>query len=635
MESPVAPQNIEARNNFDVIESCAAYQATERASHQVIPGTRSSLPLKRETDLGEGCQYEEITSHIHVRNQINVMESAAAHLCSETAGVFPGGDTTVAPFKIDTDRGKESDSENVASHPDSGNVIDVTKRSALAAHHGTEASSNVVIPYDNNAAVPFGMDTHLGVERINYEKITSNVQVGNNIDVMESSTSAPYQNPEAASNGVISDGDIPAVPFSMNTDLGDLGEGRYFDEEIFECSYCDTFSSRCEDIEKHISEAHSDEIRAVRSDQGQDLNSSSVEGLPCGTNSSEEVANHTRSDLHIPECSAVEQSTEYAANQITVDDDSLTLPFNKDTDLGVKIKSGEDIFKCAHCDEVSKRREDIESHMSDEHLDKVGAFGSDRGLDLNSAPLESLRCRMSISEEVTSRTGDEIHMMRSSAADQGVQHATTQNQGFSGGNSSTFPSNKDTNLGVGSNSNEHVFKCAYCDVVSKQRNEIETHIYKEHFLNIDLWESRTLPTNNGTNLGTVSHSEEVTFKCAYCDTLSRSRKNIEIHISEKHSQDTRGARNNNDADVGGASNSAEVNYKCTYCDKVSNCREEIENHVSENHSGSHVSNNPNSSSLKCLSCGKVFSCQEDLTLHSSERYVLTFFLILVFGVMVF
>lgn len=604
MESPVAPQSIEARNNFDVMERCATYQATERASNQVIPGTTSSLPLKRETDLGEGSQYEAITSHILVRNKINVMESAAALLCSETAanGVFPGGDTTVVPFKIDTDRGKGSDSENVASHPDSGNVIDVTKRSALAAHHGTEASSNVVIPYDSNAAVPFGMDTHLGVERINYEKITSNVQVGNNIDMMESSTSAPYQNSEAVSNGVISDGDTPAVPFSVNTDLGDLGVGRYFEEEIFECSYCDTFSSRCEDIEKHISEAHSDEIRAVRSDQGQGLNSSSVESLPCGTNSSEVVTNHRGSDLHITECSAVEQSTEYAANQIIFDDSSPTCPLNKDTDLGVRIKSGENIKE-------------------------VGAFGSDRGLDLNSAPLESLRCRVSISEEVTSWTGDEIHMMKSSAAHQGIQHATTQAQSSSGGNtcSSTFPLNKDTDLGVGSNSKEHVFKCAHCDVVSKQCNEIETHIYKEHLQNIDLWESRALPTNNGANLGAVSHSDEVTFKCAYCDTLSRSRKDIAIHIREKHSQDTRGARNNNDADVGGVSNSAEVNFKCAYCDKVSNCREEIESHVGENHSGSQVSNNPNSSSLKCLSCGKVFSCQDDLTLHSSERYVFFFF----------
>ena len=616
MESPVAPQSIKARNNFHVMERCAAYQATERASNQAIPGTRSSLPLRRETDLGEGSQYEEITSHILVRNKMNVMESVAAHLCSETAsnGVFPGGDTTVVPFKIDTDRGKESDSENVASHPDSGNVIDVTKRSALAAHHDTEASSNGVIPYDSNAAVPFGMDTHLGVERINYEKITGNVQVGNNIDMMENSASAPHQNSEAASNGVISDGDTPAAPLSMNTDLGDLGEGRYFEEEIFECSYCDTFSSRCEDIEKHISEAHSDEIRAVRSDQGQDLNSSSVESLPCGTNSSEVVTNHTGSDLHITECSTVEQSTENAANQIIFDDNSLTLPLNKDSDLGVRFTSGEDIFECAHCDKVSKRTEDIESHMSDKHWDKVGAFGSDGGLDLNSAPLESLRCRMSISEEVTSRTGDEIHMMKSSPAHQGIQHATTQAQGFSGGDSFTFRLNKDTGLGVGSNSKGHVFKCAYCDVASKQRNEIETHIYKEHFQNIDLWESRTLPTNNGTNLGVVSHSDEVTFKCAYCDTLSRSRKDIEIHIGEKHSQDTRGV-----------SNSAEVNFKCAYCDKVSNCKEEIESHVGENHSGSHVSNNPNSSSLKCLSCGKVFSCQDDLTLHSSERYVLTFF----------
>ena len=121
--------------------------------------------MKRETDFVEGNQYEKLTSHndILLRNKINVMESAA-HLCTEATadGVFPSGATTTIPFKIDTDRGKGSDSENVASHPGSGNVTNVTKGPAWAAHHATEASSNAVIPCDNNAALPVSLDTHLG-----------------------------------------------------------------------------------------------------------------------------------------------------------------------------------------------------------------------------------------------------------------------------------------------------------------------------------------------------------------------------------------------------------------------------------------------------------------------------------------
>ena len=174
------------------------------------------------------------------------------------------------------------------------------------------------------------------------------------------------------------------------------------------------------------------------------------------------------------------------------DGNSSAVPLNKDTDLGAMNNSEEVIFDCAYCDIFSKRWNEIKIHIIEKHSDEVVAALSDRVVSHRNSSQSAISevasssalnlatnyGAMSNSEEVTNHTLNEINVIESSATHPSAEPLS--NNVISDGNMPAESFNKDTDLGAINNSEEVVFDCAYCDTVSKQWKEIEIHIIEKH-----------------------------------------------------------------------------------------------------------------------------------------------------------
>lgn len=114
--------------------------------------------------------------------------------------------------------------------------------------------------------------------------------------------------------------------------------------------------------------------------------------------------------------------------------------------------------------------------------------------------------------------------------------------------------------------------------------------------------SPTGPLNNDTDIDTISNSKEVIFECAYCGTFSKWWREIAIHITERHSEETKALHSHRN-----------VNHSTSM----------PQNTISEVASSNSASSERFESSYernKCLSCGKVFPCNDGLMRHLLERY---------------
>jgi len=480
-------------------------------SKQVISG--SGRPVHHDfnrniTHLGMMSNSEKEISH--VGNEIHLMKSPEAFQLTERSSseVTPGN----------------AESVNM------GNYLDVVRNSVVATNSSeSENLMQTCAAHPRSSELPSSQVTSDCSRPVDIGVASSGVVLNTSLSTLKSPSQQEVSHAEEVINRGGSElylkesstahqvnGNCSTVP--KNKDLDDK-----FEEEIFGCAYCDTLSARRKDIEIHIQEKHSHDIGIVSNSP---VVPTSLDKELNAVRNSEELIRLAGNEIPALERCAAQQSTP-TSDQVISDENVASITLNQATDSGVGSNSEEVIFrcaycdtfsaqrkdidihirekhsfKCAYCDTFSVRREEIEIHVVEKHSQGIGTAGNTTvgAMNMDNKDLKTV-CD---SEELIRLAGNEIPAMESSVAQ---QSPPTSDPVISDNRSPERPLNQPTDSRVGTKSAKETFKCAYCDTFSGQRKEIEIHIHEKH-----------------------------SFKCAYCDTFSARREEIEIHIIEKHSQ---------------------------------------------------------------------------------------------------